>query len=343
VIKFKNWLMGAGMLASMALQGASASEVTLRLHQFLPQNSSVPAMAIAPWIEKVEKESAGRIKVQHYPLMQAGGTPGQLFDQARDGVVDIIWTALGYTPGRFPRSEVFELPFMANKDAEKSSVAFHEFVTTHAKEEFKDVKLLAVHVNGPGVLHTKTPVNTLEDLKGMRVRGASRIVNMTLEQMGAIPVGMPAPAVSEALSKGVISGTSLQWEVVPALRIQQMVKNHTITHGERGLYTGTFAFVMNRNTYDKLPPDLKKVIDNNSGPQVAALFGRAMNEGDQRGIDAVKKEGNTIITLDSTETARWQRATSRVRAMWYQDVGKRGISGEKLAAEADALIAKHNK
>lgn len=88
---------------------------------------------------------------------------------------------------------------------------------------------------------------------------------------------------------------------------------------------------------------LRQVIDNNSGPQVAALFGRAMNEGDQRGIDAVKKEGNTIITLDGTETARWQRATSRVRAMWYQDVGKRGISGEKLAAEADALIAKHNK
>lgn len=343
MINLKKLLIGAGVLASLALQGAGASEVTLRLHQFLPQTSSVPAMAITPWIEKVERESGGRIKVQHFPLMQAGGTPPQLFDQARDGVVDIIWTALGYTPGRFPRSEVFELPFMANKDAEKSSLAFHEYVTAYAMEEFKDVKLLAAHVNGPGVLHTKTPVRTLDDLKGMRVRGASRIVNITLEQLGAVPVGMPAPAVSEALSKGVITATSLQWEVVPALRIQQMVKNHTITAGDRGLYTGTFAFVMNKSTYEKLPADLKKVIDNNSGANLAALFGKAMNEGDKRGIDAVKKEGNTIITLDAAETAQWQRATSRVRAMWYQEVGKRGINGDKLAAEADALIAKHSK
>ena len=283
------------------------------------------------------------IKVQHFPLMQAGGTPAQLFDQARDGVVDIVWTAPGYTPGRFPRSEVFELPFMVNKNAEKSSVAFHEYVTTHAMEEFKDVKLLAVHVNGPGVLHTKSPVKTLDDLKGMRVRGASRTVNTTLEQLGAIPVGMPAPAVSEALSKGVINATSLQWEVVPALRIQQMVKYHTITSGERGLYTGTFAFVMNKGAYEKLPADLKKVIDNNSGPTVAAMFGKAMDEGDKNGIEAVRKEGNTIITLDAAETAKWQRATSRVRAMWYQEVAKRGIDGEKLAAEADALIAKHSK
>ena len=141
MLNLNKLLIGAGVLASLALQSAGASEVTLRLHQFLPQTSSVPAMAITPWIEKVEKESGGRIKVQHFPLMQAGGTPAQLFDQARDGVVDIVWTAPGYTPGRFPRSEVFELPFMLNKNAEKSSVAFHEYVTTHAMEEFKDVRL----------------------------------------------------------------------------------------------------------------------------------------------------------------------------------------------------------
>jgi len=334
-------LVGALALFGAA-QAAFAADVTLRFHQMLPPQATIPSKAIEPWAKKIEKESGGRIKVQLFPSMQLGGKPPELFDQAKDGVADVIWTVLGYTPGRFPKSEVFELPFTSGS-AEASSRAMQEFVQKNAMDEFKDVKLIAVHTHGPGLFHSKDPITKLEDLKGMKVRGGSRVINIMLEQLGAVPVGMPVPAVGEALSKGVISATTIPYEIVPALKVQQIVKNHTGFSGPKGLYTQTFAVAMNKGAYDKLPADLKKIIDANSGIETAALFGRAMDDGDKVGLDLVKKAGNNIITLDAAETQRWQRAANGVRAVWYKEVGANGIDGPKLAAEAEALITKYSK
>ena len=323
-------------------QAASAADVTLRFHQFLPPQATIPAKAITPWITKVEKESGGRIKIQQFPSMQLGGKPPDLFDQAKDGVADIVWTVLGYTPGRFPKSEVFELPFSAGS-AEAGSRAFQEFVEKSAMDEFKDVKLIAAHLHGPGLLHSVDPITKLEDLKGMKVRGGSRVVNIMLTELGATPVGMPVPAVGEALSKGVISATTIPWEVVPSLKVQQIVHNHTGFSGDKGLYTQTFGVLMNKAAYDKLPADLKKVIDANSGIETAAFFGRAMDDGDKVGRSLAEKAGNKIYTLDAAETQRWMHAASGVRNIWYKEVAAKGIDGPKLAAEADALIGKYSK
>ena len=127
------------LLGATALTGAAqAQNVTLRFHQMLPPQATIPAKAIVPWARKVEAESGGRIRVQLFNAMQLGGTPPQLFDQAKDGVVDITWTVLGYTPGRFPKTEVFEVPFLTTT-AEASSKALWEYVQKHAADEFKDV------------------------------------------------------------------------------------------------------------------------------------------------------------------------------------------------------------
>ena len=333
--------LGAVALAGCCVS-AQAADVTLRVHQFLPPQATIPAKAIAPWAQKIEKESKGRIKVQLFPSMQLGGKPPELFDQAKDGIVDVVWTVLGYTPGRFPKCEAFELPFTSGS-AEASSKAFQEYVQKYAMDEFKDVKLIAVHTHGPGLFHSRDPIRSLEDLKGMKVRGGSRVVNIMLEQLGATPVGMPVPAVGEALSKGVISATTIPWEVVPALKVQQIVKNHTGFTGPKGLYTQTFGFVMNKASYDKLPADLKKVIDANSGIEVAAMFGRAMDEGDKVGIALAKKAGNNVIALDAAETKRWERAAAGVRATWYKEVAGKDLDGPALAAAAEALIEKYSK
>ncbi len=244
-------LLGAFALVA-SMQTADAADVTFRMHQFLPPQATLPANGLMVWAQKVEKESAGRIKVQHFPSMQLGGKPPDLYDQAKDGVVDIVWTVLGYTPGRFPKTEAFELPFMSGS-AEASSKAFQEFVQKNAMDEFKDVKVIAVHTHGPGWIHSKTPITKLEDLKGMKVRGGSRVINIMLEQLGATPVGMPVPAVGEALSKGVIDATTIPWEVVPSVKVQQIVKNHTGFTGDKGLYTQTFVVAMNKGSYNKLP------------------------------------------------------------------------------------------
>ena len=332
-----------GAVAALATAGtAMAQTVTLRLHQMLPPQATIPARAIVPWAQKVEAESGGKIKVQLFHAMQLGGAPPQLFDQAKDGVVDLTWTVLGYTPGRFPKTEVFELPFMSSS-AESSSKALQEYVEKFAADEFKDVKLIAVHTHGPGLFHTKQPVTGLESLRGMKIRGGSRIINNMLTKLGATPVGMPVPAVTEALSKGVIDGTTIPWEVTPSLKVTELVKNHTTFAGKEGLYTQTFAFSMNKASYEKLPPDLKKVIDNNSGQVAAALFGKAMDDGDKAGREIAVKAGNKITELELAEVQRWKRTASTVETDWINEVKGKGIDGAKLASEARALIAKYNK
>jgi TRAP-type C4-dicarboxylate transport system substrate-binding protein len=337
-------LMALSGLAAASFSGSALAQqtITLRLHQFLPGQAPIPTRAIAPWAKKVETESGGRIKVQIFNAMQLGGTPPQLFDQARDGVADITWTVLGYTPGRFNKAEVFELPFMSGS-AEQSSRAFQEYVEKFAADEFKDVKLLAVHTHGPGLFHTKAPVTGLESLRGMKIRGGSRVINNMLVKLGATPVGMPVPAVTDALSKGTIDGTTIPWEVTPSLKVTELVKNHTTFAGATGLYTQTFAFSMNRASYDKLPPDLKKVIDDNSGIETAALFGRAMDEGDKMGRDIAEKAKNNIVALDAAETQRWRRTAGAVETDWINEMKGKNIDGAKLVSEARALIAKHSK
>ena len=332
-------------VAAAALVAAGqgfAQQVTLRLHQMLPPQATIPARALIPWAQKVEKESGGKIKVQLFHAMQLRGAPPQLFDQAKDGVVDLTWTVLGYTPGRFNKSEVFELPFMTTT-AEASSRAFQEYVEKYAADEFKDIKLIAVHTHGPGLFHTKEPVTGLEALRGMKVRGGSRIINNMLTKLGATPVGMPVPAVTEALSKGVIDGTTIPWEVTPALKVSQLVRNHTTFAGKYGLYTQTFVFAMNKAAYEKLPPDLKKVIDANSGMEAAAMLGRAMDEGDVAGREIAVKAGNKIVALDVNETQRWRRTAATVETDWVNEMKGKVIDGAKLAAEARALIEKHSK
>lgn len=336
-------LLGAVALTAGAVMGttapASAAE-TLRMHHFLPPQANVPKLVLDVWADKIEADSKGEIKVERYPAMQLGGKPPELIDQARDGVADIVWTVVGYTPGRFPRTEVFELPFMMT-NAEATSRAFWEIFEKDMKDtEFADYKILATWVHGPGLIHSARPVAQIEDMKGLKIRGGSRIVNQLIERLGATPVGMPVPAVAEGLSKGVITATTIPWEVTTALKVPELVKNHT-EFGDRALYTLTFVLAMNKDRYESLSDELKAVIDANSGLEFSAFAG-----GTQEGADApsrakVVEMGNNIITLDDAEVLRWEEAASPIFDQWLKDMEAKGIDGQALLDEARALIKKH--
>ncbi len=332
--------LGATIAAATLASGTIAQEVTLRLHQFLPLQAEIPANAIEPWIAKVEADSDGRIKIEHYPSMQLGGSPPSLYNQARDGVVDIVWTVLGYTPGRFPKTEAFELPFMTG-NAEDASRAFQEYVEQNAMDEFRDTHPIAFHVHGPGWIHSNKPVNRLEDMAGQKLRGPSRVITNLLGKLGAIPVGMPVPAVPEALSKGVIDGTVIPWEVTIPLKIPELVSSHTGFASNPGLYTLTFVLTMNNDSYNKLPDDLKAVIDANSGVEVAADFGRVMDQSDIVGRANAEAAGNTVIVLGDAEKARWMEAAKPVVSDWIAEMSRLGIDGQALIDSAKALIAKN--
>lgn len=331
---------GSAALAAPAIVRAQQA-ATLRVHQMLPAQATIPSKAIEPWARRVEEMSDGRLKFEIYPSMQLGGAPPSLYDQAKDGVVDVVQTVLGYTPGRFPKTEVFELPFLMT-NGEDSSVAMQEYVEANSMDEFADIKLLCVHTHGPGLFHTVDPVNQLEDLQGMKIRGGSRIVNDMLVRLGAEPIGMPVPQVTEALSSGVISGTTIPWEVTLPLRVSELVSNHTGFAGTHGLYTQTFGFTMNLERYNSLPDDLKAIIDENSGVELARKFGIAMDEGDAVGLKVAQDRGNNIITLDEAETARWREAAQPTIDQWYGEMQAAGVDGKALHEAAMALVEKHS-
>jgi len=330
--------MGGVALAALAASGALAQEVTLKLHQFLPAQANVPKLILDVWADKVEADSQGRIKVDRFPSMQLGGTPPELLDQAIDGVADIVWTVVGYTPGRFPTTEVFELPFMV-EDARAASCAYWNMFETHMKDgEFKDVHILGTWVHGPGMFHTADPVEKPSDLQGMKIRGGSRMVNMLLELTGAEPVGLPVPAVSEALSKGVIDGTTIPWEVTTALKVPELVENHTEFEGP-ALYDLTFVLAMNKGVYDGLPDDLKAVIDQNSGLNFSVFAGGTQADADGPARQVAVDMGNNIITVSAEEAKAWYDVVQPVYDSWIADMNGKGMDGQALIDEARGLMS----
>ena len=232
--------------------------------------------------------------------MQLGGTPPQLYDQARDGVVDIVWTLPGITPGRFPRIEVFELPFVAAQArgiVERAGRRRSSPNANLAKEIRATCKLLCFWAHDHGLIHANKQVKTMEDLKGLKLRSPTRLAGEALKALGATAIGMPIPQVPESLAQRVIDGAVVPWEVVPAIKLHELVKFHTEIPGSPTLYTASFFLAMNKAKYDGLPADLKAVIDKNSGMKFAELAGNMWDEPARWSLDMVKKRGNTITTI----------------------------------------------
>ncbi|MBY6161737.1 TRAP transporter substrate-binding protein [Mameliella alba] len=329
--------LAAGLAAPVAAQ-----EETLVLHQFLPAQANVPRLILDVWADKVEADSDGRIKIERYPAMQLGGTPPELIDQAIDGVADIVWAVNGFTPGRFPHTEVFELPFMTY-DAEAASSAYWQMFETHmADADFAEVKILGTWVHGPGMLHTSRPVATPGDLAGMKIRGGSRMVNQLLELLGAEPIGLPVTAIPESLSKGVIDGTTIPWEVTSALKVSELVNNHTEFDGP-AIYNLTFVLAMNKDRYESLPEDLQKVIDGNSGLAFSIFAGGTMAEADGPARQIAVDNGNNIITISAEDAAKWEELARPVYDAWIADVAEKGIDGQALIDEAKSLMDAYGK
>lgn len=332
------------ILAGLAVSPVWAQEVTLKVHHFLSPNATSQRLLLGPWCEKIAKESNNRLKCQIYPAMQLGGTPPQLFDQAKDGVANIVWTVPTYQAGRFLKSEVFELPFMT-KTAEGGSRAFWEYLQANSLDEFKGTKIILAHVHDGAELHfASKSVKVLEDLKGLKVRAPTRIGTRMLAALGATPIQMPVPQVPESIAKGVVDGASLPWEVVPALKVHEVTKTHTETaQGQRKMSNTIFVVAMNEAKYNSLPPELKKVIDANSGAETSAWAGKVWDSTIAPGRKSATDRNNAVNVLSAAEYQRWEKATESVAQDWIKDVSAKGADGKKLLDSAKALLNQHDK
>jgi TRAP-type transport system periplasmic protein len=331
------------LLAAVALP-AAAQEVTLKFHHIWNPQAMASVNVIAPWCDKIAKESNNRMVCQVLPAMSGGGTPPQLVDRVKDGVDDVVITLPGYTAGRFPTMEVFELPFMTNS-AEVGARAAWEYLNKNGAKEFPGTKILATWVHDEGYVHTREkPIKTLADFKGLKMRAPTRQTNKLLASLGASPVGMPLPAIPDAVSKGTIDGFLLPWEVMPSLKLQEMVKFHSETDPSRpALYSAVFVFAMNQAKYDGLPADLKKVIDANSGAQLSQQIGKVWDGSQAAGRKAAQERGNTFTMINAAELDNWVKASAPLYDEWIADMDKRGANGKALLAEARELLAKYKK
>jgi TRAP-type C4-dicarboxylate transport system substrate-binding protein len=332
-----------GLLAlglSTAGLAQAAPQVVLRVAHFLPATSNAQVTMIQPWCDKIAQESKQKMVCQIYPAMQLGGTPAQLFDQAKDGIADIVWTLPTYSAGRFTKAAVFELPWM-ERNAESGSRALWIYTQKYALDEFKGVHPIFMHVHGGTLLHfvDKKP-KTLEDMKGLKIRSANRVNSQMLEAVHAVPVQMPLPAVPDAMAKGVVDGAAVPWEGVPAIKLDETSRYHfDVPKGRPRMGNSIFLFGMNQARYDSLPPDLKKVIDDNSGADVSAWAGRVTF--DQKEAQFMKtsiENGSTFYYMTDAEYARWQDATKGVVQQWIDAVNKKGADGKALLSAAKELL-----
>ena len=327
-------------LAALALAGsaaaASAQDVTIRVHHFMSQKAPLHSNVLVPFAERVAAASDGRIKIELFDSMSLGGRPGDLYDQAVDGAVEAVLTLPGYTSGRFNQAEVFELPFMMS-DHVATSKAFYDLVESDLQDgEFEETKILAAWVHGPGVIHSKEPIAKLEDFVGKELRGPTRIVTDLLGELGATPVGMPLPKIPENISKGVISGTVVPWEVTPWIKLAELVDYHTELSGDRSLYTAIFVLAMNWDVYENMPEDLRAILDAETGKGLSATAATVQGEGDAFGRSLAKD--NTIITLDQAEVDRWVEASKPVYDRWIERAKGEGFDGAAAIEAAKALI-----
>jgi len=319
---------------------ANAQEYTFKLHHLLSAKAPAQTQMLEPWARQVEENSGGRVKIDIYPSMTLGGRPPELVQQVRDGVVDLVWTVNGYTPGLFPRTEVFELPTVFKNDPVAANKAMFDMFESDLREEYKGVEVMFLHVHAGQAIHMRDKaVHSPADLKGTKLRIPTRTGAWVIEALGADPVAMPVPELPPSLQKGVVDGAFIPWEIIPPLKIQEQTKYQIEGVNSERFGTTTFQVSMNKARWDSLPPDIQKAFKDASGRDWWAKVGEVWRGTDDFGIGVAVKAGNEHIVLSEEETQAFRDALAPVVDRWIEDVSSKGIDGAALVQKATDLIA----
>jgi len=340
-----NIIKTAALAAALFAAGtvtASAADYEFKLHHFLGEKAPAHSKMLEPWARQVEENSGGKVAIEIYPAMTLGGRPPELINQVRDGVVDLVWTVNGYTPGLFPRSEVFELPGIHTNDTSATNLALRDLYETDLKNDYKGVEVMFLHVHaGQGIHMRDTDVRSPADLAGKKIRIPTRTGAWVIEALGASPVAMPVPELPPALQKGVIDGAFIPWEIIPPLKIQEQTDYQIEGVDKERFGTTTFQVSMNKERWDGLPEDIQKAFRDASGPEWVEEVGKIWAGADDFGIGLATKAGNTHVMLTEEETEAFRQALAPVTDRWVEEVSAKGIDGAALVEKAKAAVASH--
>ncbi|MGJ8528438.1 TRAP transporter substrate-binding protein [Maritalea sp.] len=335
-------LLFASGISMLSAASSIAAEYNFKLHHFLGPKTPSQTETIEPWAKAVEAASNGRVSIEIFPSMSLGGRPPELVGQARDGIVDIVWTVNGYTPGVFPRTEVFELPFVHTNNPGATNLAMAELFETDLAAEYKGLEVMFLHVHGGNGLHTvETPVTTPADVKGLKIRTPSRTGAWTIEALGASAAAMPVPALPQALATKAVDAAFVPWEIIPALKLEQQTQFQIEGADKVRFGTLVFQMSMNKSRWDELPEDIKLAFRDASGDAWLKELGEVWAATDDKGIAQAVAAGNTHIMLTPEQTAEFEQALKPVIQRWVDEASGAGIDAAGLLAKAQTAIAKH--
>ncbi|MFK7856512.1 MAG: TRAP transporter substrate-binding protein [Granulosicoccus sp.] len=310
----------AAALAAMSGSTFAADKVLTMSHWAGPKHAMASVMH--PWLnEQLSSCSAGSLTVK---LENGLAPPPAQYDTIRDGVADLGWIVHGYTKGKFLATKLIELPGIPG-NAEEMSVAFqmaHEKYLAAAKEA-KGVKVLANFVHGPGMINTAEKITSYKQVEGMKIRVGGGVANSVGEALGVAGVNMPAPSVYEAIASGVADGVFFPAESLSSFKIDELTKFSF--KNPDGMYTTSFAYIMNEDSYDDLSDEHKACVDQISGVELARNIGRIWDEADAAGVAASAETGSVIIEASDEEREYFKAATADIEAAVLADVESRGI------------------
>ena len=327
------WVLGLSSSAVMAQQ------VTLAVQHYKSASSTVHQKVLQPWCERLGRATGGKLSCRIAPASQAAVIPEEMAEAVQTGAVDVAWTAIAFTPGRFPAADAFELPF-ATTSPEATARALWSLSRDAGARDFKDVRLLAIHTLGPEVIHNgRRPVKSLGDLKALRVRAHTLSGRNALNALGAMSAAMPDRQMASAMSIGMLDGAFLTWDAAREAGILASTSNHTeMPAGEPALHASVHVLLMNRAVYDRLPAPLRQSLDAQSGLDLSVAAAQAFAEADgpARKTVAVTR----IQTVAKSDAAAMRKVSRPVVDAWVRAASGVGIDTRAVLADVQRLAGR---
>ena len=340
-MKLKRFGTTLALLVLISFIGVNANgadkTVKLRFSHNVPTTHPIHHELIVPWTKSIEKASNGTIQIQIFPAQQLGPAR-EHYNMARDGIADFAFYLVGIEPGRFPVATAAEIPFLV-KDLVKGTRALHEWYSKYAEKEMSDVKLCLLYFDGGGTIHANKKIMRPADLKGMKIRSPNGTAARLYKLSGAAPIQVSASEAAEAMERGVADALSFPWNLLRLLGIDRVVKYHM----DINFYALGISTVMNKNSYDKLSPAQKKVIDDHSTADWAERMPPKWVAWELEGRDAlIADPKHTVYEISADDLNEWKKKAAEVKAIWAEEVKDRGYDPDKVFGELESLIKKYN-
>lgn len=324
------------VLAASACIGGGASianAVELKLAAFVPPKSVSGSRVLTPIAEMIEKESKGDLKIKIYYGGALGRSPSKQYKLVTDGVADMSYVVDIYMSGQFPDTSMFELPYNIKNGTEGSLARWHMYKSGHLRG-YNDVKAVGLWMSEPGGIHTKKPISSLADIKGMKIRATGKVATTYLKQFGAIPVGMSVTKVTEAIDRGVLDGLMQSWVGLVTFRTHNVVKYHY----EAPVGALTFSIVLNKDKWNKLSASQKALIDKYGGEYMARKAGNAFDKlGHERLVKHSKDPDRKFIRPTAAEL---KKARASVQPI-YDDWVKNTPNGQQKLDALNKFLAEY--